>query len=56
MNSVFKKNGATKRTRTADTLITNEALYQLSYSGSQNILKGMNKIKNLRFIHLAGLW
>lgn len=26
--------GATKQTRTADTLITNQALYHLSYSGS----------------------
>lgn len=31
----FLLSGATKQTRTADTLITNQALYHLSYSGPQ---------------------
>jgi hypothetical protein len=33
-----EKSGAGKRTRTADLLITNQLLYQLSYPGKEDIL------------------
>jgi hypothetical protein len=33
-------NGAPTRTRTADLLITNQLLYQLSYRGTKGRLKG----------------
>ncbi len=33
-------NGATERSRTADLLITNQLLYQLSYDGTDTILLG----------------
>ena len=34
----MSKSGAGKRTRTADLLITNQLLYQLSYPGTSDIL------------------
>ncbi len=36
---LLKENGAPTRTRTADLLITNQLLYQLSYRGTVRVIK-----------------
>ena len=41
MGGLFAGAGAGNRNRTYDLIITNDALYQLSYSGEPRILGGM---------------
>ena len=45
------KVGAATKSRTRDLLITNQLLYQLSYSGSNTF-----KINNLRQTHKTAIW
>ena len=54
-NELFREFGAGKRARTADLLITNQLLYQLSYAGLRRDLKLSRSAETVNSAVASGL-